>query len=361
MSNTWSGGQYSVVRVIFGLYLLAKFSSLISFDPEIASSTTAVAMIGAAASFALLIGSHDRLAAYVLAAVWTSVFVRSPLFDPSSPLVVVGLLLIHAFVQPRPFGSWDARGRVDPDSGWQLSPAIYTAAWIVLVLGIVESGFVELAAESWTGATGLAAALVIFAVAMWNAARRWLWFGLLCAQIVFAGSIEEQGLNAGLLLMQLFTFDPSWVPARIPENSAKEDHTLIFYDGSCGLCHRTIRFLLAEDAAGLHFRYAPLDSEAFRSALLESRSGFGPDDAVPDSVVVHRPGVPMLTRAAGALEIGHRLGGIWRLVAIVVGWLPMSMLNGGYDFIARVRHRVFTKPSESCPLIPAELRDRFQT
>ena len=64
-------------------------------------------------------------------------------------------------------------------------------------------------------------------------------------------------------------------------------------------------------------------------------------------------------RAAAILEIGKRLGGIWRVAAIAAGVLSLRVLNAGYDGIARIRHRIFAPPPDACPLLPAHLRDRF--
>jgi predicted DCC family thiol-disulfide oxidoreductase YuxK len=35
-------------------------------------------------------------------------------------------------------------------------------------------------------------------------------------------------------------------------------------------------------------------------------------------------------------------------------------LNAGYDFIARIRYRLFARPDDVCPILPKHLRDRFQ-
>jgi hypothetical protein len=35
------------------------------------------------------------------------------------------------------------------------------------------------------------------------------------------------------------------------------------------------------------------------------------------------------------------------------------LLDTGYDGIARIRHRIFAKPPDACPILPAPLRDRF--
>jgi len=39
--------------------------------------------------------------------------------------------------------------------------------------------------------------------------------------------------------------------------------------------------------------------------------------------------------------------------------VPRFLRDGVYDGIARVRHKLFAKPSEACPLMPEELRRRF--
>jgi predicted DCC family thiol-disulfide oxidoreductase YuxK len=173
-------------------------------------------------------------------------------------------------------------------------------------------------------------------------------------QLASISLIDSADLGTGMILLHLLTFDRGWIAPR-----SSPGHTLVFYDGGCGLCHRTVRFLLAEDAAGLRFRFAPLGSECFRSARSASRSGFGADDSIPDSVLVQRPGEAMLTRAEGVIEIGRQLGGFWRLLASITSWVPISALNAGYDFIASIRHRLFRRPSEACPLLPPQLRSRF--
>jgi hypothetical protein len=44
-----------------------------------------------------------------------------------------------------------------------------------------------------------------------------------------------------MVMLHFFTFDPAWVK---PFGAETE---MIFYDGHCGLCHRAVRFVLAED------------------------------------------------------------------------------------------------------------------
>ena len=84
------------------------------------------------------------------------------------------------------------------------------------------------------------------------------------------------------------------------------------------------------------------------------------DDTRLMNVLVRTADGLLLERSAAARHIMHRLGGAWRLIAIVTGWIPRPVLDIAYDSVARVRHRLFRKPSETCPLLPAELRSRFQ-
>ncbi|MCC7097841.1 MAG: hypothetical protein IT472_11770 [Thermomonas sp.] len=70
------------------------------------------------------------LAALVLA--W--LFQRNPLIaNPSLPLLG-WLLLLHAFVPPRPCGSLAARVHGAADPNWRLPRHLHLAAWVMLAL-----------------------------------------------------------------------------------------------------------------------------------------------------------------------------------------------------------------------------------
>jgi len=127
----------------------------------------------------------------------------------------------------------------------------------------------------------------------------------------------------------------------------------IFYDGHCGMCHGFVCFVLARDGAGL-FRFAPLDSDLFRAAVPESTRA-----TVPDSIVLLSPDGKLLTRSTAVVYILQRLGGFWRLLAGLIRWVPVAARDWVYDQIARIRHRLFRKPQDSCPIVPAHLRNRF--
>ena len=129
---------------------------------------------------------------------------------------------------------------------------------------------------------------------------------------------------------------------------------ILFFDGACGLCHRSVRFVLAEDRDPETLAFAPLQGETFAP----HRTPRAHDD-LPDSVVLLEPDKTLLVRSAAVLRMLARIGGYWRLIGAVASALPRRLLDSLYDGIARVRHKVFPRPSEACPLLPPEVRSRF--
>jgi predicted DCC family thiol-disulfide oxidoreductase YuxK len=134
--------------------------------------------------------------------------------------------------------------------------------------------------------------------------------------------------------------------------AAPETET-IFYDGRCGLCHRTVQFVLKRDSRRI-FRYAPLQGTTF-----EQRVSPALRSSLPDSVIVLTSDGRLLTRSDAILHIYGRLGGVWNALAAVMAIIPRPIRDAAYDFIARIRYSVFGRRSETCPVVPAELRARF--
>ncbi|MEO1085188.1 MAG: DCC1-like thiol-disulfide oxidoreductase family protein [Acidobacteriota bacterium] len=129
----------------------------------------------------------------------------------------------------------------------------------------------------------------------------------------------------------------------------------IFYDGDCGVCHWAVEFVSRRDRRGGEaFRFAPLDGETFTESFPRvDRS------ALPDSVIVETDGGQMLLRSDGVVHILQRLGGGWRIFGRLFGVIPRFLRDGGYDLFARVRHRFVKQPEGVCPILPPELRGRF--
>jgi len=129
---------------------------------------------------------------------------------------------------------------------------------------------------------------------------------------------------------------------------------LLFYDGHCALCHRAVKFVLKHDRSGHAFRCAPLQGSTFQSRVLPEQRA-----SLPDSIVILTNSGSLLIRSDAFVHILRRLGGGWRFWAVVIGVIPRPLRDAAYDFVARVRYRVFGKKEDVCPLVPPELRARF--
>ena len=126
----------------------------------------------------------------------------------------------------------------------------------------------------------------------------------------------------------------------------------VFYDGHCGLCHRTVQFLLRLDPDGKHFRYAPLQGKTAVKML-------PPADSRPDSVAVLTEDGSLWVRGDAAITIGQKLGGFWRILSWSFSRLPRAMRDALYMFIAERRYKLFGTKDEMCPLLDEQQRSYF--
>ena len=129
---------------------------------------------------------------------------------------------------------------------------------------------------------------------------------------------------------------------------------LVFYDGNCGFCHHTVRFLLDRDPDGHSFRFASLQGETFPSVVPEALRAI-----VPDSVAAWTHDGRLLVRTAAMIHVLGKLPGPWPAIARAVGWFPEGIRDWGYDLFARHRHRFFGRTDDVCPVLAPELRARF--
>jgi predicted DCC family thiol-disulfide oxidoreductase YuxK len=131
---------------------------------------------------------------------------------------------------------------------------------------------------------------------------------------------------------------------------------LVLYDGVCGLCNRMVQFVLERDVHD-RFRFAPLQGSIARTLLTRH----GRDPGALDTVVLvldyGGPRERILCKARAGLTILQRLGGVWSLSA-PLQLLPSTLLDGGYDFVARHRYGWFGK-HDACPVPEPRHRSKF--
>ena len=145
---------------------------------------------------------------------------------------------------------------------------------------------------------------------------------------------------------------PCYALRSVPTTAPETEY--VFYDGHCGLCHRTVQFVLKRDSARKFFRFAPLQGPTFEKRVPPSERSL-----LPDSVVVLASEGRLLARSNAILYIFRRLGGVWNMLAAVAAIIPRPIRDAAYDFIARIRYAVFGRRNDTCPILPPDLRARF--
>jgi len=403
--NGWTGGQYSLFRALLGLYLFVHFAYLMPWATELFSCggmlpeasvspltrafpnilslydapgfVTLLAAAGAGAALAFAIGWRDRIAALLLWYILACFLGRNPLtLNPSLPYTG-WMLLAHAALPTAPFGAWIARGRTDPAGAWHMPQQIFTAAWIVMALSYSFSGYTKLASPSWVSGENVSLVLqnplardwwlrdlflalpplllkcitwlILFAeitfapLALSLRLRPWIWGLMFGVQLGFAMLLSFPDLTIAMLLFHLLTFDPRWLAARSLAG------VVVLFDGSCALCHGTVRFLLAEDTRH-ELTFAPIGGTTHRAVLGDIRP--------PESLIVYFPDGRKYFEADAILLLLEHFGGLWR----VVSWLCLanrrSFRNRAYRLVGRNRYRLFGTTATNCPRLSARLQSR---
>lgn len=274
MKNSWSYGQYSIYRVILGLYLCIHFiwllpwarevfsnqgmladgslSPLFSLFPNIlfmSDSAFAICCListGILASICLMLGRWDRYAALLCWYVLTCLFDRNPFISNPSLPYIGWLLLAHACLPLRK----------NQNEKWEVYPGVFFAAWVVMAVAYSYSGYIKLASPSWLEGSALrhvlnnplaranemnefilslpdiilkfmtwsALALELFfaPLALFKSLRPWLWISLLGMHISLLLVIRFADLSFGMIILHLFTFDPGWIKQGGEENKIIE-------------------------------------------------------------------------------------------------------------------------------------------
>jgi len=138
---------------------------------------------------------------------------------------------------------------------------------------------------------------------------------------------------------------------------ASVSNPIILYDGVCGLCNRLLRFVLKRDSQD-RFRFASLQSDFAKRVL--QRHGADLDDPNTMYVVLDHalPGEHLASRSDAVVVAMQEFGGLWKVLSVVLGWLPGWLRNWAYNLLARNRYRIFGK-YDSCPIPSEKDRGKF--
>jgi predicted DCC family thiol-disulfide oxidoreductase YuxK len=131
---------------------------------------------------------------------------------------------------------------------------------------------------------------------------------------------------------------------------------VLLYDGLCGLCDRSVQFVLRHDRRGV-IRFATLQGEYARGVLARHPGLAGVDSLVFVETDPATGEERVATRSTGTLRIARYLGGPWPL-ARVFSLVPRFLRDAAYDLVARTRFRLFGR-LDRCRVPEPAQRARF--
>jgi predicted DCC family thiol-disulfide oxidoreductase YuxK len=131
---------------------------------------------------------------------------------------------------------------------------------------------------------------------------------------------------------------------------------LVLYDGVCGLCDHFVQFLIRIDRHD-RLRFAALQGP-IGVKILETAGRSA--DALSTMLVVadyKEPGERLLERSDAALFAVASTGGLYG-AAKALRIVPRFLRDIVYDFVAKIRYRVFGK-FDACPMPTPRTRAKF--
>ena len=129
------------------------------------------------------------------------------------------------------------------------------------------------------------------------------------------------------------------------------DAPILLYDGVCGLCARSVRWILRHERDHA-LQFAPLQGET--AAALRERF---PRIPTVLSTVVLVDGDRVHVRSKAFLYAARHLRAPWRWL-YAMRWIPGFLPDLGYRVVAALRYRLFGK-KDSCEIPAPDQRARF--
>lgn len=122
---------------------------------------------------------------------------------------------------------------------------------------------------------------------------------------------------------------------------------VLFYDGECGLCNRSVQFVLDHEKDSL-LKFSSLQSDFAQKIIGDSNcTDFG------DSMLLYFKGKIYSKSSAALLTIVFLK---WYMKPLLIFWLiPAFLRNGLYDLVARNRKKYFS----SCLISSKRGENRF--
>jgi len=129
-----------------------------------------------------------------------------------------------------------------------------------------------------------------------------------------------------------------------------DDSPILFFDGVCGLCNKSVDFVIRRDRTA-RFRFAPLQGETAKQELPA-------DDLENLSTLILKTNQGNYKRSSAVVWILWYLGGFWAFLGALIWIIPRPLRNLGYRAVSGCRYSLFGK-KESCRIPSPEERERF--
>lgn len=132
--------------------------------------------------------------------------------------------------------------------------------------------------------------------------------------------------------------------------NVKEKENIVFFDGNCGLCQGSVKWLLAHEHPT-----AQAEKPLYFASLTSAWAAHLPDD-LPDSIV-YREGNRVFTKSTAVFRLCTRLKWPWRAL-YYFRFVPLFIADAFYDQLAIWRKKTRVQ-AELCETIKPEWRNRL--
>jgi len=129
---------------------------------------------------------------------------------------------------------------------------------------------------------------------------------------------------------------------------------VLFFDGDCGFCSKSVRRVYQLDPRGA-FEFAPLQG------LLAGKLGLAEyaEKGGGSMVILRESDGVMFTKGDACIILGETLGGIWAALASAFSLFPKTARDWAYELVARNRYLLAGKGNH-CAMPEDGLRKRMR-
>lgn len=403
--------QWSIFRIIFGIYLTIHFGTLIPYAAEVFgpngmikshdqiptykffpnilnifesdSTFNLVLILLTLFSLAFTVGFARRYMAVLLWYGHACLF-NANIFIANPALPYMGWLLLACALIPEgePMSLYPKSGS---KTDWKMNKWVFYGAWFILAVGYTFSGLHKISSESWQNGRALiyvmelptsrdwflkdavlnlpeivlrmmtwsTLALEIFFLPMcfFRKTRIFAFVAMIFLHLGILSTVCIADLTFGMLMFHLFVIEPDWWQKKATNN-------IVYFDGVCGLCDRFITFMVGADTGNV-LKFATQQGNSFKQDKIQElvKDTNKLNEIKQEETIYYYKNNILLTKSSAVLESLSDLGGIWILAKIFL-IVPKVLRDSIYTLIAKNRYTLFGK-SETCRLPKPNERAKF--